>query len=145
METEQMTTVLLCIDTIAKAREILHDTLEKVEKYHMEDMPEKDQLAVYAVQNFGINIKKEVDSVKEWHLSGMEKAISANDENEIEAAVLQIEDILLDDSVSTVPANAHSMFDVAKAAGLTTDDDKENRNGFDMVEHAKKITGFTSF
>lgn len=123
METEQMVTILLCIDTIAKAREVLHDTLETLEKYHMDDMPEKGKNDLYAIQDFCDDIKKEVTSTEDYHLGSMRKTISVSEENEIENNVLQIEDILLNNSAK--PFNSFSMSEVAKAAGLSTIMDDE--------------------
>lgn len=153
METEQIVTVLLCIGTIAKAGEVLQDTLEVVEKHHMDDMPEKGRRNIYAIEDFCIDTKKEVAIVEDRHLESMREIISADDENEIEEAVLRIEDILLDDSVPTVSTktfNPHSISDVAKACGLSTvmdDEVKESRKmeNSGMVECAKKAAGFSQF
>lgn len=96
MEIENTKTILLCIDVIEKSREVLADVLEKVEKFHIDEMTEYGRNDIYGLDVFCKRIKSDLDCADN-NTENMKEQISVADEKEITEAVLRVEDILIDD------------------------------------------------
>ena len=96
MNTETIKKILLCKDAIEKSREVLADTLEDVDGYHMDGKQKSSKDDIYCLMIFCKKIKKETDYVDRY-LADMKEHISEDDGEEIEDAVVRIEDILVDD------------------------------------------------
>jgi len=118
METEIKKIILLCNCAIGKCREIM---LEAVEKLDQDEMTDKGRRDMFYIGIFFKNLKAELDG-NELLLEDMDQSISADGEDEIEKAVLRIENILVgNEPVQTPISNQPAMNDmaeIAKMAGL---------------------------
>ncbi len=119
METEDIKTILLSLCTIEKSREIIVEILEKVEKFHFDDLTENGRHDIHGLDIICQRIKVDTENAENC-TENMKDQITASDEEEIEEAVLLIEDILLD---VQPPANtvANQMAENALAAAAKTE------------------------
>ena len=93
MQTETIKTILLCKDAIIKSREIMVETLEKLDRDEMTDNGRRD---VFYIGVWMKTLKADLDC---FYFDAMKKARSASEENEIENAVEEIENILKGDEL----------------------------------------------
>ena len=116
METKDIKTVMLCIDVIEKAGEILSATANNVD---IDGMTESGKSDIFGIGGFCKDVKKQVDFVDRY-IEDMRESLSVGNEQEIEDAVVLIEDILNDNvPLETPKVNALDMLDVAhRAAGI---------------------------
>lgn len=122
METETIKTILVCINTIEKSREILAETLEKVEKFHFDELTESGRFDIHGLDIACERIKEDLFCASN-NTESMIESLTANDAQEIDDAVLMVEDILSDgETTATLQTpkefDPHSMADIAKAAKL---------------------------
>jgi len=95
METEDIKTIFLCIDTIEQSREVLNDTIEKIENFYFDDLSEAVRFDIHGLDIVCERIKKALECASN-NTENMKEQITAADEQEIEDSVLLIEGIITD-------------------------------------------------
>jgi len=123
METEDIKTILLSIDTIEKARETLSETLKKVERFHFDDLSESGRFDIHGLEIVCERLKYNLECADN-NAEGMRESLSMSDETEIEDAVILIEDILTDNISPKAKRFTTNMLDMAhRAAGIVPERD----------------------
>jgi len=118
METEDIKIILLSIDTIEKAREILSESLQEIERFYFDELTESGRFDIHCLGTVCERLKNDLGCADN-NTRGMRESLSMRDETEIEDAVILIEDILTDNIPPKAKPFSTNMLDVAhRAAGF---------------------------